>query len=68
MLIHSPLTARRWYLSQQTRAQYAAPKRFLQRLRPTVCTSILRFTDISATAAGRSSPWSCFARDQPDPS
>ena len=53
---------RRSCSSQETRAQYAAPKPLLQRLSPTLCTPILRFTDTSVTGAGRSNPWLCFAR------
>jgi hypothetical protein len=49
-------------MRRSTRAQYAAPKPLLQRLNPTLCTSILRFTDTSVTGAGRSNPWLCFAR------
>ena len=48
--------------NQETRARYAAPRPLLQRLSPTLCTPILRFTDISVTGAGRSNPWLCFAR------
>jgi hypothetical protein len=53
---------RRSSSSQETRAQYAAPRLLLQRLSPTLCTPILRFTDTSVTGAGRSNPWLCFAR------
>jgi len=53
---------RRSCSSQETRAQYAAPRPLLQRLSPTLCTPILRFTDTSVTGAGRSNPWLCFAR------
>jgi hypothetical protein len=52
---------RRSCSSQETRAQYAAPRPLLQRLSPTLCTPILRFTDTSVTGAGRSNPWLCFA-------
>jgi hypothetical protein len=53
---------RRSCSSRDTRAQYAAPRPLLQRLSPTLCTPILRFTDTSVTGAGRSNPWLCFAR------
>jgi len=53
---------RRSCSNQETRAQYAAPRPLLQRLSLTLCTRILRFTDISVTVAGRSNPWLCFAR------
>jgi hypothetical protein len=53
---------RRSCSSQETRAQYAAPRPLLQRLSPTLCTPILRFTDISVTGADQSNPWLCFVR------
>jgi hypothetical protein len=53
--------------SQETRARYAAPKPFLQRLSPTPCMSILRFKDISATGAVPSNPWLCFGRRRFNP-
>jgi hypothetical protein len=34
----------------------------LAEIEPTLCTSILRFTDISATDAVPSNPWLCFTR------
>lgn len=51
--------------SLYTRVQYAALRLPLQRLSPTLSTSILIFTDTSVTTAGRSNLWLCVARGGP---
>jgi hypothetical protein len=51
----------RRFSGRKTRVRYAAPRPLLQRLSPTLCTPISKFTATFVTDAGPPNPWWRFA-------